>query len=88
MIPPSDLVAIPPVLRTVIYYGIAFAIIVCSAVNSGATAWNLAEDIAQGLAILFFGTAAAKVASTKRKPRAAKADPAATLEPLPSDGGV
>ena len=65
---PSDLVAIPPLARTVIYYLIAEAIIVSLAVDqwlgSGDSWWALAFIIANGNAVLFFGTAAAKVSNT------------------------
>lgn len=71
MKPPSDLVEIPPLARTVIYYAIAIALIVCGAVVAGARDWNLALAIANGLGVLFFGTAAAKV-STNRTKKAAE----------------
>lgn len=81
---PSDLVAIPPVMRTVIYYLIAEAIIVCSAVTAGATGWMLAQAIATGNAILFFGTAAAKVTS---KPASAAGEPVVVLDPIGDELG-
>jgi hypothetical protein len=72
MNPPADLVEIPPLARTVIYYSIAVALIVCGAVVAGATGWNLALAIANGLGVLFFGTAAAKVSATREKKKTAE----------------
>ena len=87
MIPPADLVAIPPVVRTVIYYLIAEAIIVCTAVSTGLKGWELAGSIASGNAILFFGTAAAKV---NKAPTAEDPVPVTVVEgdPFGEDGPV
>ena len=88
---PDDLVAIPPVWRTVLYYLIAEVLIVSGAMAAGAWGWNLAGLIAQGNAILFFGTAAAKVSKTPEPSVTVTPDvvivPDVALEPLPSERG-
>lgn len=58
---PSDLIAIPPLARTIIYYVLAVALVVCGGVVGGTTGWALALVIVSGLGALFFGTAAARV---------------------------
>lgn len=87
MTPPAGLVEIPPVLRTVLYYVIAEAIIVCGAVVAGAAEWHLALAVANGNAVLFFGTAAAKVSSKKSKPKPVPVDDGPSLEPLDDTQG-
>ena len=85
---PSDLVEIPPLARTVIYYAIAVALIVCGAVVAGARGWGLALAIANGLGVLFFGTAAAKVSAKAGETRRDVGTPANPLNVELTDADV
>ena len=77
---PTDLVAVPPLARTIIYYSLGTALVVCMVMASGAEGWRRAQDMVTGWGVLWLGTAAAKVNAA----RAAGRDGEAPLEEGPA----
>jgi len=62
---PRDLVAIPPLARTVIYYLLALALVVVSALVGADRLESLWLVIVSGVGGVFFGVAGSNVPSTK-----------------------
>jgi hypothetical protein len=60
---PADLVAIPPLARTVIYYGLAVALVVVSALVGDGIIEPLYLVIVSGVGGVFFGVAGSNVPS-------------------------
>ena len=60
---PSDLVAIPPLARTVIYYALAIALVVVSALVADGRLEPLYLVIVSGVGGVFFGVAGSNVAA-------------------------
>lgn len=87
---PSDLVAIPPLARTVIYYALALALVVVSALVGYGRLEPLWLVIVSGVGGVFFGVAGSNVASKDGGATVAPdvvIVPDVSLEPLPSERG-
>lgn len=76
MIPrPGDIIALPPMLRTIIYYVLGIALIVVSALVGAGILDPLYLAILANVSALFFGVAGSNVST--------KVDKVATVEPIP-----
>jgi len=80
---PIDLVAIPPVIRTVIYYALALSLVIVGALVQAGRVDALYLVITSGVAGVFFGVAGSNVASKK-----AEVPVAVVGDPFGEDGPV
>ena len=79
---PTDLVAIPPLARTVIYYVLALTNVVVGALSIDGRLEPLYLAIVSGVSGVFFGVAGSNVAATQSNAEVLVSD--VVLEPLPS----
>jgi len=65
----SEIIALPPLVRTVIYYTLGVSLVVLIALKSthlGPADWvDFGQQVVSGLSALFFGVAAANVVGRK-----------------------
>lgn len=90
---PNDLVAIPPLARTVIYYALALALVVVSALTADGRLEPLYLVITSGVGGVFFGVAGSNVRATPAAEAADLGTPASPLaveltDPETPNGGV
>lgn len=65
----NQLIAIPPLVRTIVYYTLGVALVVClslKATGLGPQDWvDFGQQVSSGLSALFLGVAAANVVGNK-----------------------